>query len=65
MKNVYEEYKKEAKQYAGAITIEPFSEENDDICHRLEAISFTERQEELLVLLENKSEELVTDYKYL
>lgn len=65
MKNAYEEHKALAKQYAGAIVIEPFKEDGEGVYSKLEAISLTERQEELLDLLENKSEELVTDYKYL
>ena len=65
MKNAYEAHKDLAKQYAGAIVIEPFKDkENGDVC-KLEAISLSERQQELTLIFEDKSGELVSGYKYL
>ncbi len=65
MKNAYESYKDLAKQYAGAIVIEPFKDdERKDVC-KIEAISLSERQQQLTEIFEDKSVELVSGYKYL
>ena len=65
LKNAYEKNKELAKQYAGAIVIEPCKEECECQVRKLEAISFQERQERLLELLEEKIGELASGYKYL
>lgn len=65
MKNAYEKNKELAKKHAGAIVIEPFKEEKVSLIQKLEAITLRERQEQLVALLEDKSGELVSGYKYL
>ena len=65
MKNAYESYKELAKQYAGAIVIEPFqNDQKKDMC-KLEAISLSDRQQQLTEIFADKSGELVSGYKYL
>ena len=65
MKNAYEQHKELAKQYAGAIVIEPFQDDQMRDACKLEAISLSERQKQLTELFEDKSGELVSGYKYL
>ena len=65
MKNAYEQHKELAKQYAGAIVIEPFQGDEVGEACKVEAISLSERQKQLTELFEDKSGELVSGYKYL
>ncbi|MBQ8804642.1 MAG: hypothetical protein IJZ53_13520 [Tyzzerella sp.] len=65
MKNAYEQHKELAKKHAGAIVIEPFKEKKAGLIQKLEAITLRERQEQLLALLEDKTGQLASGYKYL
>ncbi len=62
MKNTYEQYKELAGQFAGPAVMEVFGEEPFSPVQKQEAIRLTEKQEQLMVLYDNKGGQLVNQY---
>ena len=62
MKNTYEQYKDLAGQFAGPAVMEVFGEEPFAPIQKPEALSLSEKQEEYMVLYDNKAGQLVNQY---
>ena len=62
MKNAYEQHKELAKQFAGPAVMEVFGEEPFAPKQKPEAISLSEKQEQLSVLYDSKAGQLTNQY---
>ena len=62
MKNAYEEHKELASKFAGPAVMEVFGEKPFSPEQKVEAVRLTEKQEQLSVLADSKSGQLVNQY---
>lgn len=62
MKVAYEQYKKEASEYAGPAVIETFGEEGFAPVNKPEACSLSEKQEKLVLTSANEASQLANQY---
>lgn len=62
MKNTYEQFKDLAKEFAGPAVMEVFGEKPFAPIHKAEAISLTDKQEQLSVLFDSKAGQLTNQY---
>ena len=62
LKTAYEQYKKEAAEYAGPAVVETFGEESFSPVNKEEAWSFTEKQQRLFLEYRNLSMPVVNQY---
>lgn len=62
LKAAYEKYKKEAGIYAGPAVVETFGEDGFEPVNKPEACRLTEKQEKLLLSLNNESSRILNEY---